>query len=92
VDIGLRTTSGRFIALVSSCAVTTPPAAPSPDLGVRWVAVGEPHARTDVAGAWSGRRLPVEPAAADHDDAGPGTPSSAAAPRRPRASDALPLR
>jgi hypothetical protein len=92
VDVGLRGTSGRFIALVSSNAVTTPPAAPSPDLGVRWVAIGARHARTDVARAWSGRRLPVEPAATDHDDLGPGTPSSAAAPRRPRASDALPLR
>jgi hypothetical protein len=92
VDVGLRTSSGRFIALVSSNAVTTPPAAPSPDLGVRWVAIAARPARTHVARAWSGRRLPVEPAAPDRDDAGPGTPSSAAAPRRPRASDALPLR
>jgi hypothetical protein len=92
VDVGLRTANGRFVALVSSRAVTTPPAAPSPDLGVRWVAVAERHAPTHVAGAWSGRRLPAGPAAADHDDTGPATPSSAAAPRRPRASDALPLR
>jgi hypothetical protein len=92
VDVGLRTTSGRFIALVSSNPVTTPPAAPSPDLGVRWVAIAARSSRTDVARSWSGRRLPVERAAPAHDDGGPGTPSSAAAPRRPRASDALPLR
>jgi hypothetical protein len=92
VEVGLRTASGRFVALVTSSPVTTPPAAPSSDLGVRWVAVGERHTRSDVPGTWSGRRLPVEPAAGDHDDAGPGTPSSAAVPRRPRASDALPPR
>ena len=92
VEVGLRTPSGRFVALVSSSAVTTPPAAPSSDLGVRWVAVGERHARSDVPATWSGRRLPVESPAGDHDDAAPGTPSSAAVPRRPRASDALPLR
>ena len=53
VEVGLRTPSARFVALVSSSAVTTPPAAPSSDLGVRWVAVGERHARSDVPATWS---------------------------------------
>jgi hypothetical protein len=92
VEVGLRTTRGRFVALVSSNAVTTPAAAPSSDLSVRWVAVAGQRARTDVAGTWSGRRLPVEPPAREDDHTAPGTPSSAAVLRGPRASDALPRR
>src|SRR5262249_12615719 len=41
VEVGLRTRTGRFVALMSSNVVTTPAAAPSSDLRVRWVALGD---------------------------------------------------
>ena len=37
VELGLRTTSGRFVPLVRSNVVTTPRSSPSPDTTVRWV-------------------------------------------------------
>jgi hypothetical protein len=37
VEIGLRTATGRFVALAGSNPVTTPRASPSPDATVRWV-------------------------------------------------------
>jgi hypothetical protein len=96
VEVGLRTQSGRFVSLVSSNTVTTPAAAPSPDLGVRWVALGGEAAATEVAGTWSGQRVASElPATAGRRDPAPSgaeAPSSDSLPRTSRASDALPLR
>lgn len=96
VEVGLRTRAGRFVALVSSSTVTTPPAAPSPELSVRWVALTGEGTATEVAGAWSGRRLPAEdPTAGGHgapSSAAAGAPSSAELPRSPRSGDVLPSR
>jgi len=98
VEVGLRTRTGRFVALMSSKVVTTPAAAPSSDLSVRWVALGGEPGATDVAGTWSGQRLPSPaptPApATDRDTAARGieAPSSDSMPPSSRSSDALPLR
>jgi hypothetical protein len=95
VEVGLRTPAGRFLALVSSNTVTTPPAGPSPDLSVRWVALSGEGTASEVAGTWSGRRLPDEgPTAGGHPagSAVTGPPSSDSLPRSAPSSDVLPLR
>ncbi len=96
VEVGLRTRTGRFVPLMSSNTVTTPAAWPSSDLAVRWVALGSEAVATDVAGTWSGQRVPSGlPAPAGRGDPAPSgaeVPSSDSLPRTSRASDALPLR
>lgn len=95
VEVGLRTLAGRFLALVSSNTVTTPPAGPSADLSVRWVALSGEGTASEVAGTWSGRRLPDEgPTAGGHPagSAVTGPPSSDSMPRSAPSSDVLPLR
>jgi hypothetical protein len=79
VEIGLRTPGGRFVSLVRSNPVESPPAEPSADTAVRWVTVGRQGA-TPAAPAWSGQWVSSEPAAAELE-------SSAS-----RSSEALPFR
>ena len=75
VEIGLRTPSGRFLPLARSNVVTTPRAAPSSDMTVRWAELGRGAAR-ETEGRWRGGRV----AGAD----GPGIASS---PARSSSSD-----
>lgn len=58
VEVGLRTASGRFVALAMSNTVTTPPATPSADTAVHWVVLEEGQPR-EVAppASWTGQRL-----------------------------------
>jgi hypothetical protein len=59
VEVGLRTTSGRFLPLVRSNVAATPRATPSPDRQVRWLEFGP------TGPAWSsdqrGRAVAAEP-------------------------------
>jgi hypothetical protein len=64
VEVGLRTLGGRFVSLVRSNPVDSPPAEASDDTGVRWVTVGRQGA-TPAAPDWSGQWVPSEPANAD---------------------------
>lgn len=48
VEIGLRTTTNRFLPMARSNTVTLPPAAPSPDTTVRWTAT---HMHPPIAAA-----------------------------------------
>jgi hypothetical protein len=69
VEVGLRTTGGRFLPLARSNAVTTPRVAPSPDTTVTWVRLRRNDAPIVMPGVWSGARLPI----ADRPpDGGPG--------------------
>lgn len=96
VEVGLRTASGRFVALATSNPVSTPAAQPSDDTSVRWVALGPEGAAAEVAVAWTGRRITTADTATALDTP-PGASSrrggsSEALPPGPRASDALPIR
>ncbi len=64
VEVGLRTTGGRFVSLVRSNPVESPPSEPSDDTGVHWVTVGR-QGVTPAAPDWSGQWVPSEPASAD---------------------------
>ena len=97
VEVGLRTTAGRFVCLVTSNQASTPPAEPSPDTTVQWVAVGRDGSTTDAGAGWSGRRVPAPTTATalaptGHTDMKASPRSSESLPAGPRASDALPLR
>jgi hypothetical protein len=96
VDIGLRTASGRFVALAMSDLVSTPAAQPSDDSSARWVTLGPDGAATEVAVAWADRRVTTADTATARDTppgAAPGRGgSSEALPPGPRARDALPIR
>jgi hypothetical protein len=48
VEVGLRTRSGRFVPLVASGVVDTPPAGPSADTTVRWLDVDRDGAPVSV--------------------------------------------
>src|SRR5262245_2087303 len=86
VEVGLRTATGRFVPLATSNLATTPPAQPSHDTSVRWVAPAGQRAATHVTVPWNGRRLaPVPTATALDAPARPG--SSEGLPPGPRASD-----
>jgi hypothetical protein len=63
VEVGLRTSGGRFLPLARSNVVTTPRVAPSPDTSVTWVRLRRNDAPVVMPGAWSGSRLPVGDAA-----------------------------
>ena len=97
VEVGLRTPAGRFVCLVTSNQASTPPAAPSRDTTVQWVAVGHDGRTEDSVAAWSGRRVPVPSTATALEPTGqkdvvPSPRSSESLPAGPGASDALPLR
>jgi hypothetical protein len=90
VEVGLRTATGRFVPLATSNLATTPPAQPSYDTSVRWVAPRTDGA-AEVTVPWNGRRVaPVPTATALDPPARAG--SSEGLPPGPRASDALPFR
>lgn len=57
-EVGLRTSTGRFLPLVRSNTVTTPRSSPSPDTRVRWADLR--HGAPARAGTvhWDGSRLP----------------------------------
>ncbi|MFN8543225.1 MAG: DUF4912 domain-containing protein [Candidatus Binatia bacterium] len=79
VELGVRTVSGRFVPLLPAASVTTPRAAPAPDVTVRWVTL-QPHgAPLPAVTAWNGARLdgPV----ADEPTAGEPRSSDVHAPR-----------
>lgn len=79
VEIGLRTQGGRFVSLVRSNPVASPPSEPSADTAVRWVTVGRQGA-TPATPEWSGQWLPSDVANVDFE------------PSASRSSEALPFR
>jgi hypothetical protein len=79
VEVGLRTLGGRFVSLVRSNPVDSPPAEPSDDTAVRWVTVGR-QGVTPAAPDWSGQWVPTEASSADLE------------PSVSRSSEALPFR
>jgi hypothetical protein len=93
VEVGLRTPSGSFVVLAASDPVATPPAAPSSDTSVRWVALAPRQPPREVAKRWSGQRVasPRTATAVGPAPAPRATGSSEALPPRARASDALPI-
>jgi hypothetical protein len=91
VEVGLRTSTGRFVPLATSNLATTPAAQPSQDTSVRWVAPRADGPPAEVTVPWNGRRVaPVATATALDRPARVG--SSEGLPPGPRASDALPFR
>jgi hypothetical protein len=79
VEVGLRTLGGRFVSLVRSNPVDSPPSEPSDDTAVRWVTVGRQGA-TPAAPDWSGQWVPSEAASIELQ------------PSVSRSSEALPFR
>lgn len=79
VEIGLRTPGGRFVSLVRSNPVESPPAEPSADTAVRWVTVGR-HGATVASPEWSGQWVPTEATSVELE------------PSASRSSEALPFR
>jgi hypothetical protein len=61
VEIGVRTPTGRFLALARSNTVTLPRPEPSPDTTVRWVRLGRHAPPTSTAAGWGGERVPTPP-------------------------------
>ena len=87
VEVGLRTASGRFVALAMSNTVTTPPAEPSPDTAVHWVVLEHGQPPRDVAppATWTGQRVETPTTATDLDETAEaadeaGAPATAAVP------------
>jgi len=93
VEVGLRTPSGSFMVLAASDPVATPPAAPSSDTSVCWVALAPRQPPREVPKQWSGQRVesPRTATAVGPAPAPRATGSSEALPPRARASDALPI-
>jgi hypothetical protein len=56
VEVGLRAPSGRFVCLVRSNAVASPPAQASDDTSVRWVTMGR-QGSAPASAEWSGQWL-----------------------------------
>jgi hypothetical protein len=67
VEVGLRTASGRFVALATSNTVTTPPVEPSPDTAVHWVVLeqGQPPRQAAAPETWTGQRVETPATATD---------------------------
>jgi hypothetical protein len=91
VEVGLRTSTGRFVPLATSNLATTPTAQPSADTSVRWVAPRTDGASPEVSEPWNGRRVAAV-ATATALDPPAHVGSSEGLPPGPRASDALPFR
>lgn len=71
VELGLRTRDGRFISWLNAAPVSTPPAGPSADTTVQWLAVPPRGAPVPTHRAWNGARVTppsaaVEPLPASH--------------------------
>lgn len=78
VEVGLRAPSGRFVCLVRSNPVASPPAHPSADTSVRWVTMSRQGA-APAADEWSGQWVQSDP-------------TSFPSPAPAGSSDALPFR
>jgi len=93
VEVGLRTPAGRFVALATSNVVATPPAQPSGDTSVQWVALGHGDRGREVGSGWSGDRVPVTSTATALEPAVDTPANDRAEPSATGAcaSDALPL-